>query len=149
LAAPGGIKKAGHARHSSVIQVRCPGGAEHPTRAEELLLLRFLGLLRLLSLLRFLSHSILSGFNGLKRDTRGMLGGGPASQEPRLTTKQIRGALASHRHLSVIALSTVVCVLMRFLAKYAPLNVSSGAICGLRAVLVRQNWPPAAWLTPS
>jgi hypothetical protein len=50
----------------------------------KLLLLRFLGLLRLLRLFRFLSHSILSGFNGLKRDTRGMLGGGPASQNPRV-----------------------------------------------------------------
>ncbi len=56
-------QKAGQARRSS-IPIRCPGGAEHPTRAEELLLLSLLGLLRLLSLLRFLSHSILSGFNG-------------------------------------------------------------------------------------
>src|SRR6185437_9841162 len=63
------------------------------TRAEELLLLRFLGLLRLFRLLRFLSHSILSGFNGLKRDTRGMLGGGPASQYPQQSTQQIRAAL--------------------------------------------------------
>jgi hypothetical protein len=53
----------------------------------------------------------------MKRDTRGMLGGGPASQNPRLTPKQIRGALASHCHLSVIALSTDVCVLMRIFPK--------------------------------
>jgi len=53
----------------------------------------------------------------MERDTRGMLGGGPASQYPRLTTKQIRGALASHCHLGVIALSTDVCVLARFLPK--------------------------------
>jgi hypothetical protein len=53
----------------------------------------------------------------MERDTRGMLGGGPASQYPRLTTKQIRGALASHCHLCVIALSTDVCVLTSFLTK--------------------------------
>jgi hypothetical protein len=53
----------------------------------------------------------------MERDTRGMLGGGPASQKPRLTTKQIRGALASHCHLGVIALSTDVCVLTGFLPK--------------------------------
>jgi hypothetical protein len=53
----------------------------------------------------------------MERDTRGMLGGGPASQNPRLTTKQIRGALASHCHLSVIALSTAVCVFVSFLPK--------------------------------
>jgi hypothetical protein len=53
----------------------------------------------------------------MERDTRGMLGGGPASQYPRLTTKQIRGALASHCHLGVIALSTDVCVLAEFLPK--------------------------------
>ncbi|HWX07997.1 MAG TPA: hypothetical protein VN065_19375, partial [Bradyrhizobium sp.] len=52
-----------------------------------------LGLLRLLRLLRFLSHSILSGFNGWKRDTRGMLGGGPASQHPRMLIQQIRRPL--------------------------------------------------------
>jgi hypothetical protein len=46
-----------------------------------------------------------------------MLGGGPASQKPRLTTKQIRGALASHWRLDVIALSTDVCVFRRFLPK--------------------------------
>jgi hypothetical protein len=53
----------------------------------------------------------------MERDTRGMLGGGPASQKPRLTTKQIRGALASHCHLGVIALSTAVCVLTGFSPK--------------------------------
>src|ERR1700759_2428570 len=106
-------KMAGQARRF-FIPIRCPGGAEHSAQAEELLLISLLGLLRLLSLLRFLSHSILSGFNGLKRDTRGMLGGGPASQNPRLTPKQIRRPVTSHRHLSVIALSTDVCVLTGF-----------------------------------
>jgi hypothetical protein len=46
----------------------------------------------------------------MERDTRGMLGGGPASQNPRLTPKQIRRLLTSHCHLDVIALSTDVCV---------------------------------------
>jgi hypothetical protein len=31
----------------------------------------------------FLAIVSSQGFNGLKRDTRGMLGGGPASQNPR------------------------------------------------------------------
>src|ERR1700759_3631102 len=53
----------------------------------------------------------------MKRDTRGMLGGGPASQNPRLTPKQIRRPLTSHRHLDVIALSTDVCVLTAFFPK--------------------------------
>src|SRR4051812_31170187 len=47
-----------------------PGRSTTPPGPEKLLLLRFLGLLRLLRLLRFLSHSILSRFNGWKRDTR-------------------------------------------------------------------------------
>ena len=46
----------------------------------------------------------------MERDTRGMLGGGPASQNPQLTPKQIRRLLTSHCHLDVIALSTDVCV---------------------------------------
>ena len=43
--------------------------------------------------------------------TRGMLGGGPASQYPRRRSQQIREADAPHCHVGVIALSTVV---MRF-----------------------------------
>jgi len=62
----------------------------------------------------------------MERDTRGMLGGGPASQKPRLTPKQIRDALASHCHLGVIALSTDVCVLMRFLTKMHGSNRFAG-----------------------
>ena len=78
------MKKAGQARHRQRSAAAAGARAERgSTRALELLLLRLLGLLRLFRLLRFLSHSILSGFNGLKRDTRGMLGGGPASQHPR------------------------------------------------------------------
>ena len=50
----------------------CPGreAPPGPRRNVRLLLLRLFGLLRLFRLLRFLSHSILSRFNGLKRDTR-------------------------------------------------------------------------------
>jgi hypothetical protein len=83
----------------------------------------------------------------MKRDTRGMLGGGPASQNPRLTPKQIRGALASHCHLSVIALSTDVCVLMRLLPKMRADERSSSAIRILRESFARM--PPAAWLISS
>jgi hypothetical protein len=49
---------------------RTPGQSKTPPGLRRLLLFGFLCLLRLLRLLRFLSHSILSGFNGLKRDTR-------------------------------------------------------------------------------
>jgi hypothetical protein len=49
---------------------RAPGQSETPPGLRRLLLLGLLGLFRLFRLLRFLSHSILSGFNGLKRDTR-------------------------------------------------------------------------------
>jgi hypothetical protein len=63
-----------------------------------------------------------------------MLGGGPASQNPRLTPKQIRSALASHCHVDVIALSTDVCVLMRFLTKMPVMNARGGAIRGAAGV---------------
>jgi|GEM_PF-2927054 hypothetical protein len=90
---PPGIKKRAQ---GPPLRKSLPPGAraeQGSTRAGKLLLLRLLGLLRLLRLLRFLSHSILSGFNGWKRDTRGMLGGGPASQHPRMLIQQIRGPL--------------------------------------------------------
>jgi hypothetical protein len=56
----------------------CPGGAKalHPGLKSLLRLLGLLRLLRLFRLLRFLSHSILSGFNGLKRDTEACLAEG-------------------------------------------------------------------------
>src|SRR5581483_6672019 len=68
----------------------------------------------------------------MERDTRGMLGGGPASQKPRLTPKQIRRPRASHCHLCVIALSTDVCVLAGFLPKMRSRNASGAAIRILR-----------------
>jgi hypothetical protein len=49
---------------------RAPGQSKTLPGLRRLLLFGLLGLLRLFRLLRFLSHSILSGFNGLKRDTR-------------------------------------------------------------------------------
>jgi hypothetical protein len=54
----------------SITHFRTPGQSKTPPGLRRLLLFGFLCLLRLLRLLRFLSHSILSGFNGLKRDTR-------------------------------------------------------------------------------
>jgi hypothetical protein len=86
------------------------------TRACRLLLLRLLGLLRLLRLLRFLSHSILSRFNGWKRDTR------HARRRASLATSSNAiptdsQAAAPHCHGTVIALSTAV---MRFLRLFPP-----------------------------
>jgi hypothetical protein len=119
-----GIKKAGRARRfrrsMPPWKARYPGGAEHSTRAEELLLqlllLGFLGLLRLLRLLRFLSHSILSGFNGWKRDTR------HARRRASLATSSNAiptdsQARAPHCHVAVIALSTAV---MHFWCVFVP-----------------------------
>ncbi len=63
----------------------------------------------------FLSHSILSRVQWLNA-TRGMLGGGPASQHPRLQTQQIRRPPAPRRHICVIALSTAQ---MRFRVIFA------------------------------
>ena len=70
-----------------------PGRSLGSTRARRLLLLGFLRLLRLFRLLRFLSHSKSS--QGLMdgNATRGMLGGGPASQHPRMQSQQIRRPL--------------------------------------------------------
>ena len=87
-----------------------PGRSEAPPGLRKLLLLRFLRLLRLFRLLRFLSHSILSRFNGWKRDTR------HARRRASLATSSIAiptdsRRAAPHRHSAVITLSTAV---MRF-----------------------------------
>jgi hypothetical protein len=76
----------------------------------ELLLGLFLlgGLLCLFRLLRFLSHSILSGLNGLKRDSEVCVAEGQPSQHPHLQAKQIRGLLPAGCHLALIVLSTAV-----------------------------------------
>src|ERR1700737_2003627 len=82
------------------------------TRARRLLLglLGLLRLLRLFRLLRFLSHSILSRFNGWKRDTRhARRRANLATSSNAIPTDSRRAA--SHCHVSVIALSTAV---MRF-----------------------------------
>lgn len=87
----------------------CPGRAERSTRARRLLLalLRLLGLFRLLRLLRFLSHSILSRFNGWKRDTRHARRRASLAISSNTIPTDSRRA-APHRHVSVIPLSTVV-----------------------------------------
>ena len=53
----------------------------------------FLAFFAFFAFFAFLAIVSSQGFNGLKRDTRGMLGGGPASQNPRSQTQQIRGVL--------------------------------------------------------
>jgi hypothetical protein len=94
----------------------CPGGARLHPGFRSLLLLRLLGLLRLLCLLRFLSHSILSEFNGWKRDTR------HARRRASLATSSNAiptdsEARAPHCHVAVIALSTAV---MHFWCVFVP-----------------------------
>src|SRR5271163_2409871 len=98
-----------------------PGRSEAPPGLEELLLLRLLGLLRLFRLLRFLSHSILSGFNGLKRDTRGMLGGGPASQYPRNVIEQIRVLLPHSVTPLSLRYPQLLCIFAPFRRNFLPL----------------------------
>ena len=87
--------------------VRVPGQSEAPPGPEELLLLLGLGLLRLLGLLRFLSHSILSRFNGLKRDTRHARRRASLAISSSVNSADSQRA-ASRCHAGVIALSTVV-----------------------------------------
>ena len=110
----------------------------------------FLAFFAFFAFFAFLAIVSSQGFNGLKRDTRGMLGGGPASQNPRLTTQQIRGALPSRCHADVIALSTAVMhfrVLFaenarRCMPALAPIAVHERYWCGTRPI-------GAPWLTPS
>ena len=86
-----------------------PGRRRGSTRAETLLLglLLLCCLLRLLSLLRFLSHSILIGFNGWKRDTR-LARGGLGLATASIVIRTDSQATASRCHAVVIALSTAV-----------------------------------------
>jgi hypothetical protein len=99
----------------------------------------FLAFFAFFAFFAFLAIVSSQGFNGLKRDTRGMLGGGPASQKPRLTTQQIRGALASHCHGNVIALSTAVMHFRVLFAENARPHARTGADCRSRELLVRKN----------
>jgi hypothetical protein len=93
----GGNQKAGSrpaVGHIISPDVSGPGGAVlHPGLKSLLGLLGFLCLLRLFRLLRFLSHSILIWVLMGGNATRGMLGGGPASQYPQIQSHQIRSAL--------------------------------------------------------
>jgi hypothetical protein len=97
-------------------QAGCPGRARGSTRAGRLLLglLGLLRLLRLFRLLRFLSHSKSSQGSMDGNATRGMLGGGPPSQHPRMQSQQIRRPLPH----TVIPVSSrypqLLCVLTRF-----------------------------------
>ena len=90
----------------------CPGreAPPGPRRNVRLLLLRLFGLLRLFRLLRFLSHSILSRFNGLKRDTRDARRRASLAKSSSLIPADSQPP-ASCCHACVMALSTVV---MRF-----------------------------------
>ena len=92
----------------------CPGreAPPGPRRNVRLLLLRLFGLLRLFRLLRFLSHSILSRFNGLKRDTRDARRRASLAKSSTLIPADSQPP-ASCCHACVMALSTVV---MRFAA---------------------------------
>jgi hypothetical protein len=61
----------------------CPGGARlHPGLNEGYFFFDFLAFFAFFAFFAFLAIVSSQGFNGLKRDTRGMLGGGPASQKP-------------------------------------------------------------------
>ncbi len=93
---------------------RVPGqrGSTRAAKECELLLLRLFGLLRLFRLLRFLSHSILSRFNGLKRDTRDARRRASLAKSSTLIPANSQPP-ASCCHACVMALSTVV---MRFAA---------------------------------
>src|SRR4051794_35394905 len=98
------------------------------TRACRLLLalLRLFRLFRFLRLLRFLSHSILSRFNGRKRDTRHARRRATLAISSDTIPADSQRA-APHRHASVIALSTVVIAFCR--------------ICfALARVRSRQSW---------
>src|ERR1700736_5062130 len=88
------------------------------TRARRLLLglLGLLRLLRLFRLLRFLSHSILSRFNGWKRDTRHARRRANLATSSNAIPTDSRAA-APHCHGTVIALSTAV---MRFWRLFPP-----------------------------
>jgi hypothetical protein len=86
----------------------CPGRAElHPGEKSLLGLLGLLRLLRLFSLLRFLSHNILIGFNGWKRDLRHARRRVDLATSSKAIPTDSRRA-APHRHVTVIALSTAV-----------------------------------------
>jgi hypothetical protein len=87
----------------------CPGreAPPGPRRNVGLLLLRLFGLLRLFRLLRFLSHSILSGFNGLKRDSRDARRRASLAKSSTLIPADSQPP-ASWCHACVMALSTDV-----------------------------------------
>jgi hypothetical protein len=61
---------------------RVPGRSEAPPGPEGYFFLAFLAFFAFFAFFAFLAIVSSHGFNGLKRDTRGMLGGGPASQNP-------------------------------------------------------------------
>src|SRR5260370_3787817 len=87
------------------------------TRARRLLLglLGLLRLLRLFRLLRFLSHSILSRFNGWKRDTRHARRRASLATSSKVIPTDSRRA-APRCHAAVITLSTGVMRLDAFFA---------------------------------
>jgi hypothetical protein len=94
---------------------RAPGQSMTLPGLRRLLLFGLLGLLRLFRLLRFLSHSILSGFNGLKRDTRHARRRASLAKSSTLIPADSQ-APAPCCHTAVTALSTDV---MRFDALFA------------------------------
>jgi hypothetical protein len=96
---------------------RTPGQSETPPGLRRLLLFGFLCLLRLLRLLRFLSHSILSGFNGLKRDTRDARRRASLAKSSRLIPADSEAAAPNVTPLSR-RYPQMLCILMCFFGNY-------------------------------
>jgi hypothetical protein len=59
-----------------------PGQSGAPPGLKSYFFFAFLAFFAFFAFFAFLAIVSSQGFNGLKRDTRGMLGGGPASQYP-------------------------------------------------------------------
>jgi len=116
---------------------RAPGQSRTLPGLRRLLLFGLLGLLRLLRLLRFLSHSILSGFNGLKRDTRHARRRASLTKSSTLIPADSQ-APAPCCHAAVTALSTDV---MHFDPLFAK-------IVAIRRVVHSSFTSPEAFRTP-
>jgi hypothetical protein len=99
---------------SSVLGARAERGS---TRARRLLLglLRLLRLLHLFRLLRFLSHGKSSQGSMDGNATRGMHGGGPPSQHPRIRSQQIRRPLPRTVTPVSSRYPQLLCIFWRFL----------------------------------
>ncbi len=121
---------------------RAPGQSMTLPGLRRLLLFGLLGLLRLFRLLRFLSHSILSGFNGLKRDTRDARRRASLAKSSTIIPADSQ-APAPCCHAAVTALSTDV---MHFDALFAKIAVARTS-CILRSSNRRAFCAPCAVTT--